>query len=165
MRLSNVIFGRKIDSEMTSRYATQSEMDQYEIGVKMIDFVAMEKIFGKQRFVWYLVQWVSYKRIFSSFSNFYPIILLPFRDIYKLRCVVLDSMHVALPPDIGSPLFNYCTELSLYNNLIARWRDVLDIVKFFPVLRYLNLRYQDLCGFFPHFSNFVFLRTQFNFLY
>lgn len=110
VRSSNVRFGRKIDEEMNSRYAVHSEMNTFEIGVKMIDFVAMEKIHGKQR------------------------------NIYKLRYIVLDSMHVAFPPDPDSPSFKFCTELNLYHNLISKWKDLLDILSFFPSLRFLNLR-------------------------
>ena len=63
------------------------------------------------------------------------------RDIWKLRCVVLDGMHVGYPPLPGCPPFKFCTELNLYNNLISTWSDLLDILSFFPSLLYLNLRF------------------------
>uniref|UniRef100_A0A9J2PX84 Tubulin-specific chaperone E n=2 Tax=Ascaris TaxID=6251 RepID=A0A9J2PX84_ASCLU len=110
VRAANVDTGRTITEEMESKYAENEQMDEHVIGVKTIEMVAMEKIHRKQKNLW------------------------------KLGCIVLDSKRVSKPPKPDCPPFDNCTELNLYNNLIAKWSDLLAILDFFPSLRYLNVR-------------------------
>ncbi|VDK49087.1 unnamed protein product [Anisakis simplex] len=112
VRAVNVDRGRSITDEMQCRYTEDSEMDTHQIGVKTIEMVAMEKTRRKQKNLW------------------------------KLGCVVLDRMHVAKPPADGCAPFKLCTELNLYNNLLAYWSDLLSILDYFPSLRYLNIKYR-----------------------
>uniref|UniRef100_A0A915B2A7 Tubulin-specific chaperone E n=2 Tax=Parascaris univalens TaxID=6257 RepID=A0A915B2A7_PARUN len=110
VRAANVDTGRTIIEEMESKYAQDGQMEEQLIGARTVEMIAMEKIRKKQKNLW------------------------------KLGCIVLDSKLVSKPPRPDCPPFDKCTELNLYNNLIAKWSDLLAILDFFPSLRYLNIR-------------------------
>lgn len=63
-----------------------------------------------------------------------------YRNLWQLRIVVLDGMRVARGPLKDCLPFKRCVELDLSGNLLSSWRVLLDILKFFPSLRYLNVR-------------------------
>ncbi|KAM3716151.1 AP-1 complex subunit [Dirofilaria immitis] len=58
-------------------------------------------------------------------------------NLWELRVIAIDNMKVAKAPPTSCALFKYCTELNLYNNLLSQWCDLLDILCFFPSLRFL----------------------------
>ncbi|CAJ0561039.1 unnamed protein product, partial [Mesorhabditis spiculigera] len=103
--------GKNLFSQIEERYAVDEDNEENEfMGSRMVEKVGMQKVHQKQR------------------------------DIFRLKMIVLDGMRVAKPPPLSTPLFSCCSELNLHNNLLHRWKDVFDIVNYFPNLRELILR-------------------------
>uniref|UniRef100_A0A915PLB6 Tubulin-specific chaperone E n=1 Tax=Setaria digitata TaxID=48799 RepID=A0A915PLB6_9BILA len=99
--------GKNLVEEMSDRYINYKQCDTVEFGSRNVDLVNMAKIYKKQNNLW------------------------------ELRVVAVDNMKVAKAPSNSCAPFVYCTELNLYNNLLSRWCDLLDILYFFPSLRFL----------------------------
>ncbi|MCP9260826.1 Cyclin-related protein fam58a [Dirofilaria immitis] len=107
VRPTAVNAGRNLLEEMNNRYINYKQCDVIEFGSKNVDLVNMAKIYEKQNNLW------------------------------ELRVIAIDNMKVAKAPPTSCALFKYCTELNLYNNLLSQWCDLLDILCFFPSLRFL----------------------------
>ncbi|VDK75737.1 unnamed protein product [Litomosoides sigmodontis] len=107
IRSSAVNLGKNLLEEMCNRYVNLKQYDAVKFGSTNVDLVNMKKIYEKQNNLW------------------------------GLRVVALDNMKVSKAPSKGCELFTYCTELNLHNNLLSRWCDLLDILCFFPSLRFL----------------------------
>ncbi|KAL3986225.1 CAP-Gly domain family protein [Acanthocheilonema viteae] len=107
VRSSAVNPGKNLLEEMRNRYITYKQYDTIKFGSKNVDLVNMAKIYEKQNNIW------------------------------ELRVVALDNMKVSKAPPTNCALFMYCTELNLYNNLLSRWCNLLNILCFFPSLRFL----------------------------
>ncbi|CAG9538370.1 unnamed protein product [Cercopithifilaria johnstoni] len=99
--------GKNVLEEMTNKYINYKQYDTVKFGSKNVDLVNMAKIYGRQSNLW------------------------------ELRVVALDNMKVSKAPPTSCTPFMYCTELNLYNNLLSRWCNLLDILRFFPSLRSL----------------------------
>uniref|UniRef100_A0A8R1TLI8 Tubulin-specific chaperone E n=1 Tax=Onchocerca volvulus TaxID=6282 RepID=A0A8R1TLI8_ONCVO len=105
---SNVVnTGKNLLEEMNNRYINYKQFDKVEFGSKNVDLANMAKIYKKQNNLW------------------------------ELRVIAVDNMKVARAPPTTCALFICCTELNLYNNLLSKWCNLLDILCFFPSLRFL----------------------------
>lgn len=107
VRPNTIKEGKNLLEEMNDRYINYKQCDMVEFGSKNVDLVDMAKIYRKQNNLW------------------------------ELRVIALDNMKVAKAPPTSCNLFKYCTELNLYNNLLSKWCNLLDILCFFPSLRFL----------------------------
>jgi len=65
------------------------------------------------------------------------------RDIYRLKCIVLAEAGVShvCGEAAGGLEFGNCEELDLSGNGISSWEQVASILRLFPVVKTLRLRY------------------------
>uniref|UniRef100_A0A0N5AEQ6 Tubulin-specific chaperone E n=1 Tax=Syphacia muris TaxID=451379 RepID=A0A0N5AEQ6_9BILA len=136
----------RVENVIFGRRIDEEMLDRYAVKTEMdyckfgteVDFVAMEETYGKQR------------------------------DIYKLRCVLLDNMYVSFAPNPGSPHFLYCEDFRrnymeprlgslqglevvqapvfhlVVNDCKIDHQTVFGILRFFPQLEYLYIGFNGI---------------------
>ncbi|VDP47892.1 unnamed protein product [Heligmosomoides polygyrus] len=111
VKIQNVSPGVDLLTAILNRYADNVDENVLVVSSKAVELVGMQSTSVKQ-------------------SN-----------VFELQHIVLESCSVAEPPPETSTLFKSCVTLNLFNNLLYRWDDVRKILKFFPKIRELVLRY------------------------
>ncbi|VDK52485.1 unnamed protein product, partial [Cylicostephanus goldi] len=110
VKIQNVCTGVDILTAIQKRYADDVDENVFVVSSKPVELVGMQSTSLKQ-------------------SN-----------VHRLSHIVLESCGVAKPPPQTCAPFKRCVSLNLFNNLLQRWDDIHEILKYFPVLRELVLR-------------------------
>ncbi|KHJ95718.1 CAP-Gly domain protein [Oesophagostomum dentatum] len=110
VKIQNVCLGVDLLTAVLKRYADDIDENVFVVSTKAVELVGMQSTSMKQ-------------------SN-----------VHRLTHIVLECCAVAKPPPDTCAPFKRCISLNLFNNLLWRWDDVHEILKYFPILRELVLR-------------------------
>ncbi|KJH43683.1 CAP-Gly domain protein [Dictyocaulus viviparus] len=125
VNIKSVSHGIDLLTAIINRYADTVDDNNLVIGSKYVELVGMHSTSQRQ-------------------SN-----------VFQLLHIVLESCSVARPPEEPCNAFTRCISLNLFNNLLQRWKDVRMILKFFPQLRELVLRFLLITHFFHIFFEII----------